>query len=420
MEEQVVEEKSSISFNLNNITTWINIIFDLLLIALVVLIPLFFWNQTTEFYETPKFLILVFLTGIMLILWGIRCVLSGKVTLTRTPLDLPLLLLLIVLVVSTFFVPTKAIAIFGNLPRIHGGLLTFTVYILLYFILVSTIKQINTVKQVINVLLGVGILLSILSLLAYAGIKIIPLDFTSGLNFTPTGSSFSTTAILALLLPFPLISLLSGKGKDILGLGSSDNLLGSISNDFSLSVISQKIIISLILALFAITIALTGTMATYIVAIAAIALVLITTPPISIQKNIVFLAIPIFLAITLFFISSISLGGKNNILYTQAQNFPREIQLPFQASWKISIDSFRDSPLWGTGPGTYLFNFTAYKPVDFNTTKFWNIRFDQPFNEYFQILATLGALGLIAILLLTVVFLSSAFKSLTSTQGSLS
>ncbi|MDO8637984.1 MAG: O-antigen ligase family protein, partial [Candidatus Daviesbacteria bacterium] len=217
-----------------------------------------------------------------------------------------------------------------------------------------------------------------------------------------------------------LISLLSGKGKDILGLGSSDNLLGSISNDFSLSVISQKIILSLILALFAITIALTGTMATYIVAVVAIVLVLIATPPISIQKNIVFLAIPIFLAITLFFISSISLGGKNNILYTQAQNFPREIQLPFQASWKISIDSFRDSPLWGTGPGTYLFDFTSYKPISFNTTKFWNIRFDQPFNEYFQILATLGALGLIAILLLTVVFLSSAFKSLTSTQGSLS
>ncbi|MDO8570697.1 MAG: O-antigen ligase family protein [Candidatus Daviesbacteria bacterium] len=411
MEEQSLESKSGFSFNLSDVTNYLSVIFDFLLITIIVLIPLFFWNQTSEFFETPKFLILTILAGVMLIIWAIRCVVSGKVTLTKTPLDLPLLLFLVVLIISTIFAQSKTIALFGNLPRINGGLLTFVVYILLYFIIVSNVKKIDTVKQVINILLGVGILLSILSLLAYAGIKIIPLDFAGSLNFTPTGSNFSTTAILALLLPFPLISLISGKGQDI---------LGGISNEFSLNAISQKIIISLILALFAITIVLTGTLATYIAAVAAIILVLVTNPPISIQKNIIFLVVPVILSVVILFASYVPIGGSNNFFYTQAQNFPKEIQLPFQMSWKISISAFRDNPFWGTGPGTYLFNFTNYKPVEFNATKFWNIRFDQSFNEYLQILGTLGALGLIALLLLTAIFLSSAFKSLTSAQGSLS
>lgn len=410
MEESSVNSKFSFSFNLSTVTNFINIIFDFLLITIIILIPLFFWNQTSEFFETPKLLVLAFLVGLMLILWAIRCVISGKVTFTRTPLDLPLFLFIVVLVISTFFTESKAIAIFGSIPKINGGLLTFVVYILLYFVVVSNIKQINTVKQIINILLGVGILLSILSLLSYAGIKILPLNFIDGLNFTPTGSSFSTTAILALLLPFPLISLLSGKSKDIVMLGSSDNL----------SLIYQKIIFSLILALFAVTIVLTGTTAVYIAAVAATILVLISTPSISIQKNIFFLAIPVILAVVILFASYAPMGGSRNFFYTQAKNFPREIQLPFQISWKVSVSTFRDNPFWGTGPATYLFDFTTYKPIEVNATKFWNIRFDQSFNEYLQVLATLGTLGLIALLLLTVVFLSSAIKSLSSSQGSLS
>ncbi len=331
MEEQTLEKKAGFSFNLSDITNYLNIIFDFVLIAMIVVIPLFFWNQTSEFFETPKFLILVILTGVMLVLWALRCVISGKVTITKTPLDIPLLLLLVVLIVSTFFTQAKPIAIFGNLPRINGGLLTFIVYILLYFIVVSNIKQINTVKQVINILLGVGILLSVLSLLSYFGIKIIPLDFANGLNFTPTGSSFSTTAILVLLLPFPLISLLQGKGKDILGLGGQDNLLGGISDDFSLSLISQKIIVSLILALFAITIVLTGSLAIYVAAIVAIALVLISTPPTSIQKNLAFLAVPVVLAVIILFVSYVPMGGSKNFFYNQAQNFPREIRQEIRA-----------------------------------------------------------------------------------------
>lgn len=113
------------------------------------------------------------------------------------------------------------------------------------------------------------------------------------------------------------------------------------------------------------------------------------------------------IAVALSFIPPV--GGAKNPLYTQAQSFPREIQLSFRDSWKVSISAFRDIPFWGTGPSTYAFNFTNYKPVEFNTGKFWNLRFDSPFNEYFLTLANLGGIGLVALLSVTALFISNAF-----------
>lgn len=401
---------------------WLNIIFNFGVMALAVLTPFFFWNQTSEFYETPKLILLIAITGILLILWFAKGVLAGKLTISRTSLDLPFILLLAIFAISTFFSPTKSVAVLGNLPRVHGGLATFAAYIILYFTLVSNFKQISFIKQLIYLLLGSGVVLSILSLLSYAGVNVLTLPWTGGLNFTPTGSSFSTTAILALLLPFPLMIILQDAEKEVLG--NMNALPGvqagkSLFKQFLPAQIFNKVLLSLMLVLFAATIALTGSWATYIAAAAALALALFTTSPVLIKKNLPFVLAPAIVGIALVLVSLLPMPGNRNPLYNQAQNFPREIQLPFQASWKVSISTFRDSPFWGSGPASYLSDFTTYKPVEFNATKLWNVRFDQAFNEYLQVLATLGALGFISLIFLTVIFISQAFRSLAAPAGSI-
>lgn len=397
------------------ITSWINLIFQFGVLALVIATPFLFWNLTSEFYEIPKFLFFLLATVVFLILWAARWVVDGKVTITRTPLDLPLLLLLIVFIISTVFATSRPVAIFGNLPRIHGGLATFAVYIISYFVLVSNIKTTAIVGHIVKISLFSGVILSILSLLSYAGINYLTLPFTAALNFTPTGSGFSTTALLVLLFPFPLIAILSGTGNEILG--RMEYLTEGRGAELKAAL--NKVALTAILILFAATITLTGSLATYIAAAAVYILALFATSPTLIQKNLSLILSPIALAVLLAFVSFVPLAGSKNIFYTQAQNFPRELQLPFETSWKISVSAFRDAPFWGTGPASYLFNFTAYKPIEFNESKVWNIRFDTAFNEYLQVLATLGATGLIALLFLTAVFVSAALKALSSPRGSL-
>lgn len=388
---------------------WLSQVFNFLTLLTIVAVPFLFWNLTTEFYETPKFLLLAAVTLLLLSLWFIKPWITGKMTLTRSPLDLSLLLLLGVFLISTFFAASKPVAVMGNLPKIHGGLASFIIYIILYFVLSSNIKQVSIVKKIVYLLLTSGVVLSIFSLFSYFGKGLLPLSWTSNINFTPTGSSFSTTAMLSLLLPFPLMAILRGSGKEIL----------PKLNKIALDKVVLRGAASAMLALFLATITLTGSLATYTAAAAVFVLALLVNSQQTIKKNLPFVIAPVILALTLAFFSFMPLGGANNLLYPQAQNFPREIQLPIGISWKVSISAFRDSPFWGTGPASYLFDFTSYRPVEFNNLKFWSVRFDTAYNEYLGFLATLGSLGLLALLLLTAVFLSTAFKTLSSSKDSL-
>src|ERR1035437_5909526 len=98
-------------------------------IILVILSSLFlFTNLTTEFYDSAKFLVLLIVTGIMLILIVTRFTLHNKVVIVRTPLDVPLLLLLTVAIVSTALSPAPYLSLLGNQLKINGSLVSLIVY----------------------------------------------------------------------------------------------------------------------------------------------------------------------------------------------------------------------------------------------------------------------------------------------------
>src|SRR3990167_2427712 len=220
-------------------------------IVLVILAAFFlFTNLTTDFYDTPKFLVLLAVTGILLVLTTLKFTLKDKVVLLRTPLDIPLLLLIAVGAISTILSPSPYIALLGNQLRIHTSLVSWITYALFYFVLVNNIKTVREAKWIIYISTIAAVLLSVSTLLFYAGVKILPPSWIYGINFTPSGSAFSTTAILALLLPFVVMQILTASKPLIL------------------------ILNSLLLALFGITIVLTGTWATWIAALAAFGLML--------------------------------------------------------------------------------------------------------------------------------------------------
>ncbi len=373
-------------------------------IIIVILTNFFlFANFTTEFYDTSKFLVLLAVSGILLILIALRYTLNNRVVFIRTPLDIPLLLLLVVGIVSTVLSPSPYVALLGNQLKIHGSLISLAVYVVFYFVLVNSLKSAKEIKWILFIATAAAAVLSVISLLAYAGVKILPPPWTYGINFTPTGSSFSTTAILALLLPLVVMQMLTASKPLIL------------------------ILNSLFLALFGITIALTGTWVSWVAA--SIGLLLTLSINRFFEKvaqmqtiKLVTLVAPVAAVIIVTGASFIpSVGGTKNPLFTQTQNFPKEIQLGLVPSWKIAISAFRDAPFWGTAPSTFLFDFTNYKPLEYNSTKTWNLRFDSAFNEYLQILATLGGVGLVALLSLTALFVSYAYPSIVvrrSLEGS--
>lgn len=388
--------------SINNIAKTVNVYSSLIFkvgLILVLLSTFFlFTNLTTEIYETPKLLVLLAFTGLLLVLLTLRFTASGKVALRRSPLYLPFLLLLAVGVASTFLSSSPYVALLGHQLKVHGSLISLVGYILFYFVLVNNLKSVREVKWIFALAILASQVLAVVTLLSYAGAKILPSPWTHGINFTTTGSSFSTTAILALLLPFIIMQILTARK--------------------SLFVILN----SLFLLLSGLTIALTGTWATWIGALFGVSVTLYLSNLRNLSNlsktqplRLIGLAVPVAVVVIVLALSFIPpMGAGTNPIYSQAQNFPREVTLGFQESWKISISAFRDSPFWGTGPSSYIFDFTNYKPVEFNSGKFWNLRFDSAFNEYLQVLATLGGIGLVALLSITAIFISGAYKALAS------
>src|SRR5690348_8337002 len=105
----------------------------IILLVVAGITPLLFFNQTTEFFEIPKLVFLTFTTVVLTGLWIFSWILKGKISISRTPLDLVLLFLLIVVIASAFFSPTRIEAIYGNFPRVHGSAVSWAIYVLLYF-----------------------------------------------------------------------------------------------------------------------------------------------------------------------------------------------------------------------------------------------------------------------------------------------
>lgn len=356
-----------------------------LLLVVAGVTPLLFFNQTTEFYEMPKLLFLIVSVAVLLGMWIFSWILKGKVIITRTPLDIPLLVLLVVVIASAYFSESRFAAIYGTFPRVHGSAVAWVTYILLYFVTVSHLRTLGQIKTFLYVLYGSGFVVALISILSYFRI-FLPVDFAQAVNFTPTGSSFSTVAFLLLLLPFPLLSLI---------------------NPTKYMPTGPAVLLA---TLFSVTVVLLGNIPALIAMLIVYVLTVFVSKPAQIQKTVAMFAVPVIVTVLVLAVSYIPLPGGMNQLQA---NFPKEIQLPFTTSWKVSASAFRDAPFIGTGPSTYLFNFTAYKPLEFNQLDFWNFSFDTAYNEFLQVLGTLGILGLVALLLLCLIVLNSARKNMS-------
>ena len=340
------------------------------------LLPLVFTPLTTEFYESAKFFLLCLVTLVLLILWGLKLFTEGKLEIRRTPIDLFLLLFLITAIVSTaqFFSnsPARYIALFGILPKFHGSLIFHFAVILFYFLTVFNLKDLKQIGRIVNLMIAGGVILAIFTLLTYFKVH----------SNIPLIGNFAVSAIyLSLILPLTLRLLFSQPA-----LGALINLL------------------------FAITLVLTGNFPSWIGA--AFATVISSYYYREHLRKIGPSVVLIVIVSGLIGIFSFSPALSNKTpLGKIGSSFQREVQLPFMTSWKISAGAFRDSPVWGTGPSTYLYDFTQYKPLEVNQSPYWNIRVNSAHDYYLQTWAELGSLGILLLLGIAVSFILFAIKN---------
>ena len=88
--------------------------------------------------------------------------------------------------------------------------------------------------------------------------------------------------------------------------------------------------------------------------------------------------------------------------YKMLSNKANQPALPsYSSSWSISIDTIKESPFFGIGPGNYITAFNRFRPVSFNSTDVWSLKFATSRSFFLTNLTETGLVGFGILLLLT-------------------
>jgi len=124
------------------------------------------------------------------------------------------------------------------------------------------------------------------------------------------------------------------------------------------------------------------------------------------EKEKFFLKVIVESLITLVIITGIG------VFAFQLTSINKPVILPYLTGWAIAVEilKYPINALFGVGPGQFLTAFSRFKPVNYNFSNLWAARFFNSSNEPFQVLTTLGLVGLAAYIYLVLKFLKTDKK----------
>lgn len=357
-------------------------------IVLAFVLPLLFLPLTTEYFETAKVAFLLLYGALLFLAWTLKMVLEKKVALVRSPLDKGLLIFAVALTLVSLLSGTTLTSLMGSYLRWQPSL-PFTLLLVIYFYyLASSLKSEESRRNSLSAFVLSLSLACLLSLFSFFGLfDLVPNlpDYLKNHFFNPLGSSTSLSflASLSLILALGLLKDEKARFKGVLRL----SLYLFVATIFSYNQIIGYVPLALGLTLYFF---FQGGQRTKLTQ---------TLMPLLVWA----------LLLTAFF----SVPQITNFLKLNFSR-PAEIALDPSTSWQIAAKVVTDRPLFGAGLGQFSQIFTLYKPLAFNSTNLWNIRFDRPFSDLFLFLSEAGLVGFLAFVFLLWSAVSYALRSRVS------
>lgn len=353
------------------------------LYLLVFLFPLWFLPWTISPVVLNKQLLLAVFVFIVLIFWLIKIIIAGKVSFVWNKLNIAILFLLLILALSTLFSLSRLQSFWG-MNFEPDTLFNFILYGLVFFLFANLSSENQRASVVISFLAGSGILTLLFFLQDI--FKIFPWGFAQISGFNPIGSVQALSVFLGGAFVI-LVSLITAEK--------------SASNQR----INPRQISGIILGiLLFVSIFLINFWVSWLLLAFSLALILKT----KFSSRQFFLPL-ILLILALIFIS---IKPPANIL-----KLPVEVSPDYKATFDIAIKTLKEGPenfIFGSGPGTFGYQYSLHRGTGPNLTDFWQIRFSQGAAALPTFLATFGILGILAILLMMGIFFWQGFKNLIS------
>jgi tetratricopeptide (TPR) repeat protein len=84
----------------------------------------------------------------------------------------------------------------------------------------------------------------------------------------------------------------------------------------------------------------------------------------------------------------------------------------YSTGWVVTVDALKESPLLGYGPGNYLTAFNRFRPLAYNQTDLWALKFTTAKSFFLTLITETGFLGASGVIMLLLTFYRIASKDI--------
>ena len=191
-----------------NIATGCDTFIAGLLIATVVVIPLFFDIRLYSVFDLSKVMALYLLTIAILVVWSIALVLKTpalRLGLIHTAIDIPILAYIFIFIISSIISINPIMSLFGTYKRFEG--LTATLcYILIFYATVNFITTKRRLYLLIIAIVAGAIVSSVYGIVQHLGFDMFKWSsFEARRVFSTFGNPVFFSAYLVMSLPLAVV-----------------------------------------------------------------------------------------------------------------------------------------------------------------------------------------------------------------------
>jgi tetratricopeptide (TPR) repeat protein len=310
--------------------------------------------------------------------WIGQAVSLRQFSLSRSWLHLVVAVFFVGYLVTTAFSLDRYLSFVGNIGQMQWSFVSIAAFVFFYTLVVNTVKGTTRLYDMILAFLASSVLVGIYGLLQILGV--FPLGwlgaFAQAKTFNTIGTinSFGVYMVLPLVLSASLTVLGCKDQMCVLGKGGKPNAWAKM-------LVWAALIISTIVAVIV----------DFWVVWAAIlfgtallvAIPMLRTRRIERSLKLVVPSVLVVLSVAL-------------LLFRTPINLqlPAEVSPSTSASWEIAKNVLQEKPLFGSGPGTWIFDYSKHRSVGVNLSQFWTVRFERSISTVLTLLPTIGIVGM--------------------------
>ncbi|XOU94004.1 MAG: tetratricopeptide repeat protein [Candidatus Kerfeldbacteria bacterium] len=368
-------------FNRQKDTDTLGKVIEWIMIGLVFVLPIFFLSVSSsplEFNKTLLFQIVVFIiTG--LYLW--RLFILKKINFNKTFLDWFILAFLFFNLISFLFSKNYYISTVGISGYFSASIISIVSYILFFYLIINIFRDWEGIKKLIYSFWWSGIIIVLFNLFQLGNIHILPWEFTQNINFNLLANSSLTLAIFSLIIFVLSFGFLLFNDKKWLKITAG---IVTVLSLILILLLNKVLIIYLLVGILLIWL-----LKIIFLDDKKLSKLWIIIPTLLVVLLLVFILID--------FTNIIPEGVSDSIFLNQ------------KTSASIAWDSFVKSPLFGSGPQTFVYDFTLLRPEMLNSTGLWDLQFLKSGSEFWNIFTTIGLGGMLAFVLLGMFYIKRGF-----------